>query len=144
MNEGPESLLELSCNGHTEEEQRQSQWRDEDQHNGNADPTEKCASQEQQYKESPDHSMCNGVDSENLHELDIVTEGRSAHSIGVTERHLPAGLEEEELEHSILQEEGEEGDDGSDCQYRNQESPRNGQSVKISTSVTCKGFLSFV
>lgn len=130
MNEGPEGLLELSCNGHIEEEQQQQcQWRDEDQHNGNADPTEKCASQEQQYKESLDYSMCNGVDSANLHELDTVTEGRGAHSSGVTERHLPAGLEEGELEQSILQEEGEEGDDESDCQYRNQESLRNGQSI---------------
>lgn len=143
MNDGPESLLELSCNGHIEEDQRQSRWRDEDQHNGNADPNEKRASREQRYKESPDHSMCNGVDSANLYELDIPTEVRGAHSSGVTERRLPAGLDEDELEQSILQEEGDEGDDESDCQYRNQESPRNGQSMKFSTSI-CKWLLWFV
>lgn len=147
LREGPGGLPEVSCNGHVEEEQRQSQWRDEDQHNGNTEPTEKCASQEQQNKESPVHSMCNGVDSANLHELDTETEGRGAHSSGVTERHLPAGLEEGELEQSILQEEEEEGEDGEngpDCQYRTQEILRNGQSAKISTSTNYKGVLLFV
>ncbi|XP_026223669.1 SRSF protein kinase 1a isoform X2 [Anabas testudineus] len=122
MKEGPDGLSEVSCNGHIEEEQRQSQWRDEDQHNGNAEPTETYASQEQQYKESPVHFMCNGVDSSNVHELDTVTEIRGAHSIGVTERYLPPGLEDGELEQSILQEEGEEEEDGPECHYRNQES----------------------
>ncbi|XP_028438337.1 SRSF protein kinase 1a isoform X2 [Perca flavescens] len=96
MRVGPEGLLEVNCNGHVEADQRQSQWRDEDQHNGNAGHTEKCASQEGQHEESPVHLLCNGVDTE--------TEGRGAHSSGVTETHLPSGLEEGELE----QEDGED------------------------------------
>ncbi|XP_039657003.1 SRSF protein kinase 1a isoform X2 [Perca fluviatilis] len=96
MRVGPEGLLEVNCNGHVEADQRQSQWRDEDQHNGNAGHTEKCDSQEGQHEESPVHLLCNGVDTE--------TEGRGAHSSGVTETHLPPGLEEGELE----QEDGED------------------------------------
>uniref|UniRef100_A0A3P8TX35 non-specific serine/threonine protein kinase n=1 Tax=Amphiprion percula TaxID=161767 RepID=A0A3P8TX35_AMPPE len=119
---GPEELLEVNCNGHVEVEQTQSQWRDEDQHNGNAESTEKCTTPEEQHKESPVHSMCNGVDSTDFNELDSETEGLGAHSSGVTERHLPAGLEERELEQSILQEEGE---DEADCPYGTQESLRN-------------------
>ncbi|GAA6222834.1 SRSF protein kinase 1 isoform X3 [Lates japonicus] len=122
MRAGPEGLSEVNCNGHVEVEQRQSQWRDEDQHNGNAEPTEKHASQEEQRKESPVHPISNGVDSADLNELDTETEGRGADSSGVTDRHLPAGLEEGELQQSILQEEGE---DQPDCQYRTQESLRN-------------------
>ncbi|XP_019944949.1 SRSF protein kinase 1a isoform X3 [Paralichthys olivaceus] len=122
MRVGPEGLPEVNCNGHVEVEQRQSQWRDEDQHNGNTEPTEKCASEEEQHEESPAHHISNGVDTADLNELDIQTEGRGAHSSGVTEIHLPAGLEEGELEQSILEEEGE---DGPDCQYRTQESPIN-------------------
>ncbi|XP_059188949.1 SRSF protein kinase 1a isoform X1 [Centropristis striata] len=112
---GPDVLLEVNCNGHVEADQRQSQWRDEDQHNGNAEPTEKCASQEEQqhHEESPVHLICNGVDSAELKEVDIETEGRGAYSSGVTERHRPARLEEGELERSILQEEDDEH--GADC-----------------------------
>lgn len=126
---GPEGLSEVNCNGHVEVDQRQSQWRDEDQHNGNAENTEKCASRE----ESPAHPICNGVESADLKELHTETEG--APSSGVTERHLPAGLEEGELEQSILQEEGE---DRAHCQYTTEESLRNGQSAKISTSTNSK------
>ncbi|XP_041801202.1 SRSF protein kinase 1a isoform X2 [Chelmon rostratus] len=115
---GPEGLSEVNCNGHVEVDQRQSQWRDEDQHNGNAENTEKCASRE----ESPAHPICNGVESADLKELHTETEG--APSSGVTERHLPAGLEEGELEQSILQEEGE---DRAHCQYTTEESLRNGK-----------------
>ncbi|XP_035864051.1 SRSF protein kinase 1a isoform X2 [Sander lucioperca] len=104
MRVGPEGLLEVNCNGHVEADQRQSQWRDEDQHNGNAEHTVKCASQEGQHEESPVHLICNGVDSADLKELDTETEGRGAYSSGVTETHLPAGLEEGELE----QEDGED------------------------------------
>uniref|UniRef100_A0A4W6CQ12 non-specific serine/threonine protein kinase n=1 Tax=Lates calcarifer TaxID=8187 RepID=A0A4W6CQ12_LATCA len=71
-----ERLSEVNCNGHVEVEQRQSQWRDEDQHNGNAEPTEKCASQEEQRKESPVHPISNGVDSADLNELDTETEDK--------------------------------------------------------------------
>ncbi len=135
---GPEGLSEVNCNGHVEVDQRQPQWRDEDQHNGNAEPTEKCASQEEQHKESPVHPVCNGVGSADLKELDFETEDRGAHSSGVAEMHHPAGLEEGELEHSILQDEDE---DGPDCQYTTQESLRNGQSAKISTSTSCNEVL---
>ncbi|XP_038578657.1 SRSF protein kinase 1a isoform X1 [Micropterus salmoides] len=121
MRVGPEGLSELNCNGHVEVDQRQSQWRDEDQHNGNAEPTEECASQEEQRKESLVHPICNGVDSADLKELDAETKDRGAHRSGVMERHLLAGLEEGELEQSILQ------DDGPDCQYTTQESLRNGK-----------------
>lgn len=131
MRVGPEGLSELNCNGHVEVDQRQSQWRDEDQHNGNAEPTEECASQEEQRKESLVHPICNGVDSADLKELDAETKDRGAHRSGVMERHLLAGLEEGELEQSILQ------DDGPDCQYTTQESLRNGQSAKISKSTSC-------
>ncbi|KAM6929890.1 SRSF protein kinase 1a [Lycodopsis pacificus] len=109
MRVGPEGLLEFTFNGHGEADQRQSQWRDEDQHNGNAEPTEKCGSQEEQQEESPVHLACNGVDSADLKELDTETEGR-----GVTERHLLVGLEEGELQQSILQGEGEDGPDSLD------------------------------
>ncbi|KAM7412018.1 hypothetical protein PAMA_021810 [Pampus argenteus] len=125
MRVGPDGLSEVNCNGHTEVEQRHSRWRDEDQHNGNAEsaePTEKCASQEEQHKDSPVHPVCNGVDSADLQELDTETEVRGAQGRGVTERCLPAGLEEGELEQSICQEEGE---DGPDCQYGNEENLRN-------------------
>ncbi|XP_035513159.1 SRSF protein kinase 1a isoform X2 [Morone saxatilis] len=122
---GPEGLSEVNCNGHVDVDQRQSQWRDEDQHNGNAEPTEKCASQKERCKESPVHPACNGLDCADVKHLEVETEGRVAHSSGVTERHLPTGPEEEEeLEQSILREEGE---DGSDCQYTTEESLRNGK-----------------
>ncbi|CAM9319627.1 unnamed protein product, partial [Lampetra planeri] len=105
---GPDGLLELKCNGHVEEEQTQSHCRDEDQHNGNAELLEKCASQEEQHEDFSVHSICNGVDSD-LKELDTETEGRGAEA---TERHLPTGLEA--------------GEDGPHYQCRNEESLRNG------------------
>lgn len=137
MRVGPEGLTEMNCNGHVEVDQRQSQWREEDQHNGNAEPTEKCASEGEQHIEPPVYPVCNGVDSADLKELDDEIEGRGAHSSGVTERRLPAGLEEGELEHSILQEQGE---DESDCQYTTEERLRNGESTKIGTLGNCKLF----
>ncbi|XP_034551564.1 SRSF protein kinase 1a isoform X3 [Notolabrus celidotus] len=119
MRTGPEAVSEVNCNGHVEVDLRQSQWRDEDQHNGNAEPTEEHTSQEEQHKESPVHAICNGVDAADLEELDVEdTEDRGAHSSEVTERCLSAGLEEEELEQSILQEEGE------DCQYTTEDGLR--------------------
>ena len=115
----PDGLSEVNCNGHVEPDQRQSQWREEDQHNGNAELTEltelteQCASsqEEQQHEDSPVHLTCNGVDSADLKELhdEIDGGGDGAHCSGVTQRHLPAGLEEGELERSILQEAGEDG-----------------------------------
>ncbi|KAK1897909.1 SRSF protein kinase 1 [Dissostichus eleginoides] len=114
MRVGPEGLLEVNCNGHVPVEQRQSQWRDEDQHNGNAEPKEKCASQEEQHEEqheeSPVHLICNGVDSADLKELNTDSEGRGAHSSGLHGRRLPAGMEDRGLKQSILRE--EEGEDG--------------------------------
>uniref|UniRef100_UPI003AAC494D SRSF protein kinase 1a n=1 Tax=Centroberyx gerrardi TaxID=166262 RepID=UPI003AAC494D len=126
MRAGPEGLSEVNCNGlsHVEAEERQAQWRDEDQHNGNTEPTEECGTQEEQHSESPLHPICNGVDSAELEELDTETEGRGAYSSGVTERRPPGGLEEGELEHSRCQEEIEEQ---PDCQYETQEALRNGK-----------------
>ncbi|XP_071374233.1 SRSF protein kinase 1a [Centroberyx affinis] len=123
---GPEGLSEVNCNGlsHVEAEERQAQWRDEDQHNGNTEPTEECGTQEEQHSESPLHPICNGVDSAVLEELDTETENRGAYSSGVTERRPPGGLEEGELEHSRCQEEIEEQ---PDCQYETQEALRNGK-----------------
>ncbi|XP_020503931.2 SRSF protein kinase 1a isoform X3 [Labrus bergylta] len=121
MRTGPEALSEVNCNGHVEVDKKQSQWRDEDQHNGNAEPTEKCASQEEQHNESTVNSVCNGVDSADLKELDTDTGGRGAHSSGIRERCLSAGLEEGELEKSILLEEED------DCQYTTEEGLSNGK-----------------
>lgn len=120
---GPEELSEVNCNGHVEE----GQCRDEDQHNGNAESTEQCASPEDQHVESPLHSMYNGVESTAFNEVDTETEGIGTHSCAVTEKFLSAGLEDGELERSILQEDEE---DGSNCHYRNEE---NGQLAQIST-----------
>ncbi|XP_030589273.1 SRSF protein kinase 1a isoform X1 [Archocentrus centrarchus] len=117
---GPEELSEVNCNGHVEE----SQCRDEDQHNGNAESTEQCASPEDQYVESPLHSMYNGVESTAFNEVDTETEGIGTHSCGVTEKFFSAGLEDGELEQSILQDDEE---DGSNCHYRNQENESNGK-----------------
>ena len=121
MRVGPEELSEANCNGHADVEQINSQWRNEDQHNGNTE------SPEEQHKESPVYLMCNGVDSTDVNELDTETEGKGAHSCEVPERQLSVGLEERELEQSLLQEEGE---DHGHCPYRTQESLRNGQSTK--------------
>ncbi|XP_029012918.1 SRSF protein kinase 1a isoform X1 [Betta splendens] len=129
VKDGPVSQSEVSCNGHQEEEEeeeeeeRQSQWRDEDQHNGNTDLTEKCPSPEQQYLDSPVHSVCNGVDSTNLHDVETETEFRGGDGTGVAERHLPAGLEQGQLEKSLLreEEEGEEGENGPGCDSKSQE-----------------------
>lgn len=121
---GPEELTEVNCNGHVEADQRESQWREEDQHNGNTEPREKCASEDEQRNESPVYPVCNGVDAACFKELDTEIEGGGAHSSGITERQLPAGLEEGELGHSILQE------DGSDCQYSADERMRNGQYIR--------------
>ncbi|CAJ1085319.1 SRSF protein kinase 1a isoform X2 [Xyrichtys novacula] len=115
MRTGLDAVSEVNCNGHVEVDPRQSQWRDEDQHNGNTEPTEDHTSQEEQHKESLVHAICNGVDSPDLKELEADTEGRGAHSSGITEACLTAGLEEEELERSILQEGGE------DCQCTTEE-----------------------
>ncbi|KAM9751883.1 SRSF protein kinase 1a isoform 2-T2 [Menidia menidia] len=109
----PDEVAEANCNGHVDSEQRQSYWRTEDRHNGNAD------SPEGQRKVPPVHPMCNGVDSTDFNELYDETEG-----IGVNEESFPARLDEGELEESILQEAGE---DEADCHYRNQESPGNGK-----------------
>ncbi|XP_041654836.1 SRSF protein kinase 1a isoform X2 [Cheilinus undulatus] len=121
---GPEALSEVNCNGHVEVDQRQSQWRDEDQHNGNTEQTEKCTNQEEQHNKSAVHPVCNGMDSADSKELDIETEDRGAQSSGVTESYLPAGLtglEEGELVQSILQ------DETDDCEYATKESLRNGK-----------------
>lgn len=116
---GPDRQLEVNCNGHAEVEQ--AYWRDEDQHNGNTEPTEKCASGEEPQRESPIHSLCNGVDSAHLKEHDL-----DAESGRVTRRHFSFGLEEGELEQSNCHGNGE---DRPDCRYGTQESEKNGQSI---------------
>ncbi|KAF7655220.1 hypothetical protein LDENG_00059430 [Lucifuga dentata] len=119
MRAGPERL-ELNCNGLSHEEVEQ--WRNEDQHNGNAGPTEKYGIQEKQYEAAPLHAVCNGVDSSELKKLDTETEDRGDESGGVTVRHFPVQLKDGELERSIYQ----EGDQNIPaCQYRTQESLRN-------------------
>uniref|UniRef100_A0A7N9ANY5 non-specific serine/threonine protein kinase n=1 Tax=Mastacembelus armatus TaxID=205130 RepID=A0A7N9ANY5_9TELE len=134
MRVGPEGLPEMSCNGHVDVDQEQSQWSDEDQHNGNAEHTEKCGGQEQHHKESSIYPVCNGVDPADIKELDTETECRGAHSSGVTERYLSDGLEDGELEQSILQEEQE---DLPDCKLKagsllvNPLEPLNADKIKV-------------
>uniref|UniRef100_A0A3P8UPN8 non-specific serine/threonine protein kinase n=1 Tax=Cynoglossus semilaevis TaxID=244447 RepID=A0A3P8UPN8_CYNSE len=96
MHETDDGRTELNCNGYVDELQTRSQRRDEDHHNGNADPTDKCEVQED--AESPVHFICNGVVSTVLDELDTEIEGRGANSSDAAEMSLPPGLEEEELE----------------------------------------------
>uniref|UniRef100_A0A8C7ZMX3 non-specific serine/threonine protein kinase n=1 Tax=Oryzias sinensis TaxID=183150 RepID=A0A8C7ZMX3_9TELE len=116
----PEELPDANCNGHVEVERRKPQWRNEDQHNGNA------VSPEGQRVECPVYHLCNGVDSTDFNEPDTETDSRGAWRRDLTERQLSVGLEEGELEHSILEEEDEEK---ADCFYRRQESMRNGESL---------------
>ncbi|KAM9855822.1 SRSF protein kinase 1a [Aulostomus maculatus] len=118
---GLDGVTEVNCNGHIEEEEEEEEqgqpyWRDEDQHNGNIEATEKCACEEGDDKEFAVHSICNGVDSDDLKGLEVESKGRDAHSSDATVRSLPAGLEEGELERSICLEEGE--DRRHICQYR--------------------------
>ncbi|KAM4611019.1 SRSF protein kinase 1a isoform 2-T2 [Polymixia lowei] len=120
---GPEGLPEVNCNGlsHVEEEdeERQAQWRDEDQHNGNAEPLAECADQEGGQQKESLHPVCNGVDAAELKELDTLIEGS-----GATEREPSGGLDEGESELSRSPEEAEEG---PDCRYGAQEALRNGK-----------------
>lgn len=110
----------MNCNGHVAADQRPSQWRDEDQHNGNAQP-----SQEERNDESPVHPACNG--SADVEELQDDTEESGARGSGGNGRFLPPELEEGELEHSINQGQGE---DGYNCGYTSEDPLRNGQSAK--------------
>lgn len=119
----PQGGTEVNCNGHMEADQRRPQWREEDQHNGNVEPAEGCDGERQRREKSPVHPVCNGVDAAGLEGLDIEIGGRGAHSGDYMERQLPAGLEDGELERSILQ------GDGSECHLSAEEHMRNGQSV---------------
>uniref|UniRef100_A0A8C5NEI3 non-specific serine/threonine protein kinase n=1 Tax=Gouania willdenowi TaxID=441366 RepID=A0A8C5NEI3_GOUWI len=114
------------CGSRGAEEQRRPQWRDEDTHNGNTDTTEKCGSNE--HQESPLYSLCNGLDSTDFTKSEAVV----AHSSGVTHRHILSGLEEGELEQTLLHEEGE---DQASCPYRAQESPLDGKQTAESLLV---------
>uniref|UniRef100_A0A3Q3VMV9 non-specific serine/threonine protein kinase n=1 Tax=Mola mola TaxID=94237 RepID=A0A3Q3VMV9_MOLML len=127
---GPEGLTEVNCNGHVEEDQRQSQWRDEDKHNGNGESAEKYASEEERHNESPVYPVCNGLGFAELQELDTENEGRGAHRGGASEKHLPAGLEEGELENSILLEQGEDGSDSGSLLVNPLE-PVNANQIKV-------------
>ncbi|XP_029690121.1 SRSF protein kinase 1a isoform X2 [Takifugu rubripes] len=117
---GPEEPSEVNCNGHVAADQRPSQWRDEDQHNGNAQP-----SQEERTNESPVYPACNG--SADVEELHDDAEESGARGSGGNGRFLPPELEEGELEHSINQGQGE---DGYNCGYTSEDPLRNGQSAK--------------
>uniref|UniRef100_A0A8C8E1Q7 non-specific serine/threonine protein kinase n=1 Tax=Oryzias sinensis TaxID=183150 RepID=A0A8C8E1Q7_9TELE len=92
----PEELPDANCNGHVEVERRKPQWRNEDQHNGNA------VSPEGQRVECPVYHLCNGVDSTDFNEPDTETDSRGAWRRDLTERQLSVGLEEGELEHSLF------------------------------------------
>lgn len=123
---------EVNCNGHRDVDQRQPQWKDEDQHNGNAENNVKRAreeeeegQQQQQQQESPAHLVCNGLDSAALQQLDDESDGRAARSSGAAARRLCTGLDEAELEQSILQEEEEEG------ALRNGQSARGGRQREL-------------
>lgn len=120
MGAGPEELTEVNCNGHMEADQRQSQWKEEDQHNGNTERAEGRADEEERQGMSPEHPACNGVDAAGLQGLDFDIGAGGAHSSDYAQRQLPAGLEEGELERSILQ-----GDD-SECHLSAEEHMRNG------------------
>lgn len=117
---GPEESSEVNCNGHVAADQSSSQWRNEDQHNGNAQPSE-----EERNNEPPLYTVCNG--SADVQELHAETEESGAHSSGGTRRFPPPGLEEGELEQSINQEQGE---DGYNCGYTSEGHLGNGQSAK--------------
>lgn len=119
MRVGPDELSEANCNGHVEVEPRQPRFRNEDQHNGNAESPE-------EHKESLVYPLCNGVDSTDFNGPDPECESRGARSREVTERCLPDELEDGELERRILQ---EEEDDETDCHYGIQEGLRNGQFI---------------
>uniref|UniRef100_A0A3B3UBR3 non-specific serine/threonine protein kinase n=1 Tax=Poecilia latipinna TaxID=48699 RepID=A0A3B3UBR3_9TELE len=91
MRVGPDEPPEANCNGHAEAEERQSNCSNEDQHNGNAE----AESPEELHKESPVHTLCNGVESTDFNELYCKVDGREAHSSGATQRRLRSGREGE-------------------------------------------------
>ncbi|XP_072306188.1 SRSF protein kinase 1a isoform X2 [Eucyclogobius newberryi] len=95
LSTGPDEQQEVNCNGHAEVEQ--SLWRSEDQHNGNAQLTEKCASGDEAQCESP---VCNGVDYPDLKELDLDCESPEADREDGPHRPPSDGLEEGQLERS--------------------------------------------
>lgn len=110
----------MNCNGHVAADQRPPQWRDEDQHNGNAQP-----SQEVRNNESPVYPARNG--SADVEELHDETEDSGARGSGGVRGFLRPELEEGELEHSINQEQGE---DGYNCGFTSEDPLGNGQSAK--------------
>uniref|UniRef100_A0A3B3UA62 non-specific serine/threonine protein kinase n=1 Tax=Poecilia latipinna TaxID=48699 RepID=A0A3B3UA62_9TELE len=118
MRVGPDEPPEANCNGHAEAEERQSNCSNEDQHNGNAE----AESPEELHKESPVHTLCNGVESTDFNELYCKVDGREAHSSGATQRRLRSGREGE-FERSLLQ--GDDEEDETEGHYRIQEGLRN-------------------
>uniref|UniRef100_A0A3B5RA13 non-specific serine/threonine protein kinase n=1 Tax=Xiphophorus maculatus TaxID=8083 RepID=A0A3B5RA13_XIPMA len=115
MRVGPDEPPEANCNGHAEVEERKSSCSNEDQHNGNAE------SPEELHKESPVHTLCNGVESTDFNELYCEMDGREAHSSGVSQRRLRSGRGE--FERSILQDDDEQ--DETEGHYRIHEGLRN-------------------
>lgn len=125
MGFGPVALPEINCNGvfyAADENEREAGWRDEDQHNGNN--TEERSAGEGEETAASLHPVCNGVDSAaELEEPDTLRKGRGAYSGELAERAPPGEPEEAELEESRRQ----EAEERPDCQYRTQESLRNGK-----------------
>lgn len=121
---GPDGLQEVNCNGHAEVEQ--CHWRSEDQHNGNTELTEKCASGDEARCESPLPPVCNGLDCPDLKQLDLECESPEAHS---EERRLPSeAMAEGELEQSNGHNDEDDDMGRPDCRlYRTQESINNGK-----------------
>ncbi|XP_029974468.1 SRSF protein kinase 1a isoform X1 [Salarias fasciatus] len=111
--ETPEEPSEVNCNGHLQAEQRPPQWRDEDQHNGNAEPTKKSAAPEDEHEGPAVHPMCNGLDSTAFTEPDAEPEGR-----GADERLRLPRLQEGEVE---------QREEDPTCPYREEEGLRDGK-----------------
>uniref|UniRef100_H3DCD1 non-specific serine/threonine protein kinase n=1 Tax=Tetraodon nigroviridis TaxID=99883 RepID=H3DCD1_TETNG len=118
--QGPEEPSEVNCNGHVAADQSSSQWRNQDQHNGNAQPSE-----EERNKQSPVYPVCNG--SAEVQDLYAETEESGGRGSGASGSFLPPGLEGGDLGQSGSQAQGE---DGFNCSYASEAHLGNGQSAK--------------
>lgn len=118
--QGPEEPSEVNCNGHVAADQSSSQWRNQDQHNGNAQPSE-----EERNKQSPVYPVCNG--SAEVQDLYAETEESGGRGSGASGSFLPPGLEGVDLGQSGNQAQGE---DGFNCSYASEAHLGNGQSAK--------------
>lgn len=112
---GPEEPSEVNCNGHVAADQTSSQWRSEDQHNGNSQRSE-----EERNQEASLYSVCNGS-------ADVQGLRAEAEESGGSGRFLPPELEGGELGQSGGQAQGE---DGFSCSYAPEGHLGNGQSAR--------------